>query len=185
MRNPPRFDGQKQYPQNVGSVQANHPSKTTLPIAVRQFGMCNNYQSLVIFINILTLITGAINIGIVGYIFSYYKGSFRTSSFHSELTFIVAFSIAFVLTCISIITAYMTRGTITYKNIHLILSSFISALVGGFAAMILLIQLAQYGRYFVEQHDVKVFAGILGVVQAALHAISGFILYKSREEFEE
>ena len=36
-----------------------------------------------------------------------------------------------------------------------------------------------------EQHEVKVFAGILGVVQAALHTISGFLLYKSRDEFED
>merc|ERR1712156_37533 len=156
MRNPPRFDGQHQYPHNVGSGQKNHPSKSTLPIEVRQFGICNNYQSLVIFINILTLLAGLINIGIVGYNFSYYKGSYRTSLFHSELAFLVCFSIAFVL----------TRGTVTLRNIHLILSSFISALVAGFSAMILLIQLAQYGRYFVEQHEVKVFAGILGVVQA-------------------
>merc|ERR1711976_986674 len=130
MRNPPRFDGQHQYPHNVG--QKNTPSKPTLPIEVRQFGICNSYQSLVIFINILTLLAGLIKIGIVGYNFSYYKRTYRTSLFHSELAFLVCFSIAFVLTCISVIVAYLTRmsmdGTVTLRNIHLILSSFISAL---------------------------------------------------------
>merc|ERR1719189_2360465 len=181
--NQTRFHGQRQYPQNVGPMQEKSP-KPTLPISVRQFGLCHDYQSLVIFINVLTLISGVVTLGIIGYNFSYYKGSFRTSLFTPELFFLVAFSIAFVLTCISVIVAYLTRGTITLRNIHLIVSSFISTLLTGFSAMILLIQLAQYGRYFVEQHEIKVFAGILGIVQAAFHAISGFLLYRSRDEYD-
>merc|ERR1712217_755075 len=101
--------GYNQYPQfqqNAGPRQ-DYPSKPSLPNAV--WSICQNYQSLVLLINILTLIIGVIDIAIIGYNFSYYKGSYRTSLFHSELTFLVAFSIAFVLTCISVIVSYMNR----------------------------------------------------------------------------
>ena len=40
----------------------------------------------------------------------------------------------------------------------------------------------QYGRYFVEQHEAKVFAGVLGIIQSLLHGIAGFILYKGRQD---
>eukprot|EP00093_Oithona_nana_P007601 07601.XXX_305485_305251_1 [CDS] Oithona nana genome sequencing. len=44
--------------------------------------------------------------------------------------------------------------------------------------MILLIQLAQFGRYFVEQYEIKVFCGICGIIQAGFHGFTGLILYK-------
>ena len=40
------------------------------------------------------------------------QGSYRQSLFHSELTFLVVFSIAFVLTCISVIVHYLKRVSI-------------------------------------------------------------------------
>ena len=40
------------------------------------------------------------------------QGSYRQSLFHSELTFLVVFSIAFVLTCISVIVHYLNRVSI-------------------------------------------------------------------------
>ena len=90
------------------------------------------------------------------------------------------------------------------ENIHALLNAFISSICGGFAAMILLIQLAQvlvstftfatpkknsgkfwhgyfsfqFGRYFVEQYEIKVFCGILGIIQAGFHGFTGLILYK-------
>jgi len=160
--------------------QQNYSSQSILPSSV--WNICQNYQSVVFGTNIVTLILGAINIGIIGFNFSWSKGSYRQSLFHSELTFLVVFSIAFVLTCISVIVHYLKGDTNIHSNIHSIVSSFISALCGGFAAMILLIQLAQYGRYFVEQHEAKVFAGVLGIIQSLLHGIAGFILYKGRQD---
>ena len=52
------------------------------------------------------------SISILSLIFIFPQGSYRQSLFHSELTFLVVFSIAFVLTCISVIVHYLNRVSI-------------------------------------------------------------------------
>lgn len=41
------------------------------------------------------------------------------------------------------------------------------------------VMVLQYGRYFVDSYEVKVFSGILGLVEALLYAASAAYLYKS------
>ena len=69
----------------------------------------SNGTSITILLYILTLILGTLNVGIIGYNFGYYKGSYRTSLFHSELTFLTVFSIGFVLNVISLVIKLFTR----------------------------------------------------------------------------
>ena len=69
----------------------------------------NNGTSITILLYILTLLLGTLNVGIIGYNFGYYKGSYRTSLFHSELTFLVVFAIAFVMNLISLVIKLFTK----------------------------------------------------------------------------
>ena len=69
----------------------------------------NNGTSITNLFYILTLLLGTLNVGIIGYNFGYYKGSYRTSLFHSELTFLVVFAIAFVMNLTSLVIKLFTK----------------------------------------------------------------------------
>ena len=49
-----------------------------------------------------------VNIGIIGYNFSYFKGTWRNNLFHSELNFLIVFSAAFIGTVIHLFGNLMT-----------------------------------------------------------------------------
>lgn len=51
----------------------------------------------------MMVITGVVNISIIGYNFSYFKGTWRKNLFHSELNYLVSFVACFVGTAVNII----------------------------------------------------------------------------------
>jgi len=81
----------------------------------------NNGTLITILLYILTLLLGTLNVGIIGYNFGYYKGSYRTSLFHSELTFLVVFAIAFVMNLTSLVIKLFTKTRNVNESVHALL----------------------------------------------------------------
>ena len=56
--------------------------------------------SIQMVIRFIVLVLDSVIIGIIGYYFSYYQGSYRNSIFHPELMMLICAVAAFVNTCI-------------------------------------------------------------------------------------
>ena len=99
---------------NPQNLRPSQPSPQNYQVPICSF---RNGTSITILLYILTLILGTLNVGIIGYNFGYYKGSYRTSLFHSELTFLVIFSIAFVMNLTSLVISLFTRVSLCLFNL--------------------------------------------------------------------
>ena len=101
---------------------------------------------------ILLLVLNIIVIGIIGYYFAYYRGSFRQNLFDEELMMLVCAVSAFINTVIMVMVAmassYHQSGSSLQTSYAELISNGVSAFLLIIAGMVLLIQVALYNCFY-------------------------------------
>ena len=101
---------------------------------------------------ILLLVLNIIVIGIIGYYFAYYRGSFRQNLFDEELMMLVCAVSAFINTVIMVMVAmassYHQSGSSLQTSYAELISNGVSAFLLIIAGMVLLIQVALHNCFY-------------------------------------
>merc|ERR1712059_180779 len=97
----------------------------------------------------------------------------RNSIFHPELMVLICSVSAFVNTSITIIVSgtrndYQRGGSLSMSHSEIV-SHVVSAVLLILAAMVLLIQMSIYGKYFVNHYEAKVLAGVVTLMTGVLY----------------
>lgn len=127
----------------------------------------------------INLLVGIINISVIGYNFSYYKGTWRNNLFHSELAFLIIFSSSFILTSTHLIVDFVSQPKTKIHAVYHLVGNVICGVLSAIAALALLIQLSSFGRFFVNGYEIKLVSAILGLFQSALCILLSFLAYQS------
>ncbi|XP_059097063.1 uncharacterized protein LOC131891486 [Tigriopus californicus] len=130
-------------------------------------------------LSVITLILGAINISVIGYNFSYYKGTWRNNLFHSELAFLIIFSSSFILTSSLVIADFFSLPQSRVHAVNHLVGNIICGILSAIASLTLVIQLCSYGRFLVNAYELKMISASLGLLQSGLNLLTAGAVYPS------
>jgi len=132
--------------------------------------------SVSMIIRLVLVCVDCVVIGIIGYYFAYYRGSYRQNLFHEELMVLVCATSAFINAAIFIMAAAVSSSS--YQASAEVISNFVTAFLLIISAMVLLIQMSINGKYFVNHYEAKVFCGVLSIINGTLYILFGMFSFR-------